>query len=92
MKNKLQGCLIGAAIGDSVGLSYEGMSSSTGEKLYGIPDKHKLLFGLGMVSDDTEHLVIVLRSYRKANGDAESFSKILASKLKIWTLALPQYL
>ena len=89
MENKLQGCLIGAAIGDSLGLPYEGMSSSSGKKLYGIPDKHKLLFGLGMVSDDTEHLVIVLRSYRKANGDAESFSKILASKLKIWTLALP---
>ena len=89
MKNKLQGCLIGAAIGDSVGLPYEGMSSSTGKKLFGLPDKQKLLFGLGMVSDDTEHLVIVLRSYRKANGDIESFSKILASKLKLWTLALP---
>ena len=89
MENKLQGCLIGAAIGDSVGLPYEGMSSSSGKKLYGIPDKHKLLFGLGMVSDDTEHLVIVLRSYKKANGDAESFSKILASKLKLWTFALP---
>ena len=89
MENKLQGCLIGAAIGDSVGLPYEGMSSSSGKKLFGLPDKHKLLFGLGMVSDDTEHLVIVLRSYRKANGDVESFSKILASKLKIWTLALP---
>ena len=89
MENKLQGCLIGAAIGDSVGLPYEGMSSSSGKKLFGLPDKHKLLFGLGMESDDTEHLVIVLRSYRKANGDIESFSKILASKLKLWTLALP---
>ena len=89
MENKLQGCLIGAAIGDSLGLPYEGMSSSTGKKLFGIPDKHKLLFGRGMVSDDTEHLVIVLSSYRKAKGDLESFSKILASKLKLWTLALP---
>ncbi|MBC8298944.1 MAG: ADP-ribosylglycohydrolase family protein [Pelagibacterales bacterium] len=71
MKNKLQGCLIGAAIGDSVGLPYEGMSSSTGKKLFGLPNKQKLLFGLGMVSDDTEHLVIVLRSYKKANGDAD---------------------
>ena len=33
MENKLQGCLIGAAVGDSVGLPYEGMSSSTGKKL-----------------------------------------------------------
>jgi len=89
MENKLQGCLIGAAVGDSLGLPYEGMSSSSGKKLFGIPDKHKLLFGLGMVSDDTEHLVIVLRSYKKANGDIESFSKILASNLKLWTLALP---
>ncbi len=89
MENKLQGCLIGAAIGDSVGLPYEGMSSSTGKKLFGLPYKQKLLFGLGMVSDDTEHLVIVLRSFKKSNGDVESFSKILASKLKIWTLALP---
>ena len=89
MENKIQGCLIGAAIGDSVGLPYEGMSSSTGKKLFGLPDKQKLLFGLGMVSDDTEHLVIVLRSFKKSNGDVESFSKILASKLKIWTLALP---
>tara|TARA_B100000674_G_C37911418_1_gene948748 strand:- start:415 stop:1449 length:1035 start_codon:yes stop_codon:yes gene_type:complete len=89
MKNKLQGCLIGAAIGDSLGLPYEGLSSSVGKKLFGTPDKHKLLFGLGMVSDDTEHLVIVLNSFRQAKGDVENFSKILASKLKLWTLVLP---
>ena len=89
MKNKLQGCLIGAAVGDSLGLPYEGMSSSTGKKLFGIPDKHKLLFGLGMVSDDTEHLIIVLRAFRKAKGNLNLFSKRLALELKIWTLALP---
>ena len=38
MENKLQGCLIGAAVGDSLGLPYEGMSSSSGKKLFGIPD------------------------------------------------------
>ena len=35
MENKLQGCLIGAAVGDSLGLPYEGMSSSSGKKLFG---------------------------------------------------------
>ena len=68
MKNKLQGCLIGAAVGDSLGLPFEGMSAQTGKGLLGSPDKHKLLPGLGMVSDDTEHLIIVLRAFRKAKG------------------------
>ena len=70
-------------------MPYEALKPQTAKALLGPPNKHKLLPGLGMVSDDTEHLVIVLRAFRKANGNLDLFSKQLASALKLWTLALP---
>ena len=70
-------------------MPYEALKPQTAKVLLGPPNKHKLLPGLGMVSDDTEHLVIVLRAFRKANGNLDLFSKQLVSALKLWTLALP---
>lgn len=51
---KVIGSLLGTAVGDAIGLPYEGLSRRRALKLLGKPTKHRLFFGKGMVSDDTE--------------------------------------
>ena len=49
------GSILGTAVGDAIGLPYEGMSKRRGVRLLGEPTRHRFFFGRGMVSDDTEH-------------------------------------
>ncbi len=63
-KAHIVGSLLGTAIGDSIGLPYEGLSRRRAKRLLGPPDRHRFLFGRGMVSDDTEHNVCALWSFR----------------------------
>src|SRR5262249_40889645 len=53
------GCLLGTAAGDAIGLPVEGLSPRRQRRLFGEIDSHRLLFGRGMTSDDTEHTCIV---------------------------------
>jgi ADP-ribosylglycohydrolase len=42
-----------------------------------------------MVSDDTEHTLMVALSLREADGDVEHFRRALARRLRFWLLAVP---
>lgn len=45
------GCVLGTAVGDALGLPYEGMSPSRAHKLLGPPDRYRFVLGRGMISD-----------------------------------------
>ena len=83
------GCILGTAIGDALGLPMEGMSARRIQRLYPDITGHALLFGRGMVSDDTEHTVMVARSLLQSKGDLGAFSTSLARHLRCWFLSLP---
>lgn len=85
----LRGYLVGMAVGDSLGLPYEGMSADQGRRRLGAPSRHRLVFGRGMVSDDTEHAVLTLLAAVESGGDVEVFPRLLAGKLKAWLFRLP---
>ena len=85
----LLGSLLGTAVGDAIGLPYEGLSRRRAARLLGTPDRHRLLFGGGMVSDDTEHTCLVAQALIAAGGDHEVFVKRLARGLRWWMLGLP---
>lgn len=90
MRNgKIAGSILGTAIGDAIGLPYEGLSRRRGVKVLGIPDRHRLLFGYGMVSDDTEHTCIVAQSLIAAGGNVSKFQHQLAWRFRFWLLGLP---
>jgi len=56
LQSKLQGAILGTAVGDAIGLPREGLSPRRASRLFGDPPLgHRLLLGRGMVSDDTEH-------------------------------------
>lgn len=83
------GCLFGTAVGDSLGLPYEGLSARRAAKLFPDSAKHHLVFGKGMVSDDTEHAGFVAQALICCRGNVDVFQKRLARSLRWWLLALP---
>lgn len=85
----LVGCLLGTAVGDAIGLPYEGLSRTRAARLLGPPERHRLLFGLGMVSDDTEHACMVAQALIESCGDVTSFQRQLAWRLRRWLLGMP---
>ena len=81
--------LIGVALGDAVGLPYEGLSRQKIAKFSPNFNQINLVFGKGMFSDDTEHSVIVANSLIDAKGNPKLFQKLLKRRLRVWLLTLP---
>lgn len=81
---------MGIAIGDSLGLPFEGLSASrVAKRLRGRALKQSLLFGRGMLSDDTEQSCLITEAVLQSQGDPIRFQKYLARKLRAWFLAIP---
>jgi ADP-ribosylglycohydrolase len=88
--DRLAGVLLGTAVGDALGLPREGLSARRASRLYGGPPlRHRLVFGRGMVSDDTEHTCLVGQALLRAPHDPGRFARSLAWDLRLWLLSLP---
>lgn len=83
------GSLIGTAVGDSIGLPFEGLSKKRQIKLYPDVFRHHFLFGRGMISDDTEHACLTAEAIIIATIGEDEFLNALSRKLKIWLSGLP---
>lgn len=86
----MHGVLLGTALGDALGLPFEGLSPErVARRLRGRALGHSLLFGWGMVSDDTEHAAMVARALVESGGRPSRFQRSLARQLRWWFAALP---
>ncbi len=85
----LNGCLLGTAVGDALGLPYEGLPPQRAAAMFPQRDRYHLLFGHGMVSDDTEHTCMVAQSLIEARGDIAVFTRRLARRLRWWLAGVP---
>lgn len=86
----LRGALLGTAVGDALGLPFEGMSKRRVRRWLGSrPLEHRFLAGRGMVSDDTDHACMTAMSLAEAGRDPERFARRLAMRLRWWLAALP---
>ena len=85
----IHGCLLGSAVGDAIGLPYEGMSMRRAQKRALLPLRHRFVLGKGMVSDDTDHSVFVAQALIRSRGDVAKFRSVLAWRLRLWLLCLP---
>lgn len=88
-KDKIVGCLLGTAAGDSLGLPCEGLSKRRLKKIYSEIKGHSFFFNKGMISDDTEHTVMVAQALLETDGNVKSFIKNLSWKFRFWFLSLP---
>jgi ADP-ribosylglycohydrolase len=88
-RDSITGAILGCAVGDAIGLPYEGLSKRRGLRLLGEPSRHRFLLGRGMVSDDTEHTCMVAQALSASPRDADAFALQLARRLRWWLLGLP---
>jgi ADP-ribosyl-[dinitrogen reductase] hydrolase len=89
MNDRLAGILLGTAVGDALGLPAEGLSPRRRRRLMPGPWRHRLIFGHGMVSDDTEHTLFVAQSLLRYPADTDAFQRRLAWHLRWWFAGLP---
>ena len=83
------GCLIGTALGDALGLPYEGLTAERPGRMLGTPDRFRFLPGRGMMSDDTEHSCMIAESLVESGFDPERFEASFAKRLRWWLLGVP---
>lgn len=53
------------------------------------PLRHQLVFGRGMLSDDTDHNIFVAQALIRSRGDVAAFRRCLAWRLRFWLLCFP---
>ena len=87
-RTRLDGCLVGQAVGDMMGLPYENLSRRRVNRLARF-DRPRFFFGYGCGSDDTEHAGLTAEAAAFARGDVAAFRRRLASGLRRWFLAGP---
>lgn len=85
----LHACLLGAAVGDSLGLPFEALSARRAQRWSRGPLRQRFLLGHGMVSDDTDHSVFVAQALLRSQGNVDEFRRVLAWRLRLWLLSLP---
>ena len=87
---RIHGMLLGTAIGDALGLFWEGLSPGR-QARWRAHRGHGLwvVGGRAWVSDDTEHTVMVVRSLLRQPEGGEGFARELGRSLRWWLVRLP---
>ncbi|MCB9867506.1 MAG: ADP-ribosylglycohydrolase family protein [Phycisphaerales bacterium] len=86
----IQGFMLGSAVGDALGLPREGLSARRAARMFGAgPLQHRFAVGRGMMSDDTEHLCMVVQALLASGGEPDAFARSLAWRLRGWLVGLP---
>lgn len=88
-QHRLVGTILGTAVGDAIGLPAEGLPRRRVRRLFRPPLGHRLVFGRGMTSDDTEHTCMAAQALIASGGDPQRFGRSLAWRFRWWLLALP---
>mgnify|MGYP001129369394 CR=1 FL=1 len=87
--DRLEATLLGAALGDALGLPCEGMSSRAIARRFGTVDRFRMLGRTGFVSDDTEQSALVAQSLARHPNDLEACVADFRRALFGWFLRLP---
>ncbi|MBF0499811.1 MAG: ADP-ribosylglycohydrolase family protein [Candidatus Riflebacteria bacterium] len=83
------GSLLGTAVGDSLGLPFEGLVPARARRLFSGSIRQRLVFGRGMLSDDTDHACLTALAITRSPSDHDLFIRNLAWYLRFWGASLP---
>lgn len=87
--DRLNGVLLGTALGDALGLPAEGMTAARIARHFGRMERFRLLGRTGFVSDDTEQAALVAQSLARAPHDPAACADAFRRSLLGWFLRLP---
>ncbi len=87
--DRLAGMLLGTAVGDAIGVPYEGMPRRLTLPLAQGRLGHRFLPGRGMVSDDTEHAAFTVEALSRSGPDPDRFRVELARGFRRWLATMP---
>ena len=73
------------AIGDSIGLPWEGLPPQPTKTNW----EQSFLFGWGITSDDAQNASLTLQAIQNSDGNLETFRKLIGRYLAQWFLCLP---
>lgn len=85
---RLRGALLGLAIGDAMGLPFEGMSRRSVQRRFARAERFRLLGGKGIVSDDTEQTALLAWALAASSDDAEVVRRFRRAMVG-WLARLP---
>jgi ADP-ribosylglycohydrolase len=88
-EERIAGALLGAALGDALGLPCEGMSARRIARRFGRLDRFRLFGRTGYVSDDTEQSALVAQSLARHPGDSRACALAFRLSLLGWFFRLP---
>lgn len=89
IRDVFAGVLLGTAVGDALGLPAENLSPGRVRRLWKGEWRMRFVFGRGMISDDTEHTLMVAQALLQHPSDAAVFQRALGWKFRWWFAALP---
>jgi ADP-ribosylglycohydrolase len=88
-EERFAGVLMGTAVGDALGLPMENLSPEKIRRRWPGPLRMCLVFGRGMISDDTEHTLLVAQALLSHSDDSKAFQRALGWKFRWWFAGLP---
>jgi len=89
-RERLAGILLGTAVGDALGLPFEGMSTRAISRRAPSLARFELFGSTGYVSDDTEQSALVAQSLARSGGlDVAAFVRCMRLALLGWFVRLP---
>jgi ADP-ribosylglycohydrolase len=85
----VRGALLGTAVGDALGLPFEGLTRKEVARYGKSLDRFMLAGNIGFVSDDTEQSALVLQSVLSARGDVREATRHFRTAMLGFLLRLP---
>lgn len=88
-RERLEGLLLGTAVGDALGLPLEGLDARAIARRFAPVTRYRLLGATGFVSDDTEQSALVAQALAAHPGDVALAVRRFRRSLLGWFLRLP---
>jgi ADP-ribosyl-[dinitrogen reductase] hydrolase len=89
LRQTFAGVLLGTAVGDALGLPAENLSPERIRERWQGEWRMRFLFRRGMISDDTEHTLMVAQALLSHSEDAGAFQRNLGWRFRWWLAGLP---
>jgi ADP-ribosyl-[dinitrogen reductase] hydrolase len=89
LRDAFTGVLLGTAVGDALGLPAENLSPEIIRRRWNGNWRMRFFYGRGMISDDTEHTLMVAQALLSHPNDAAAFQRALGWKFRWWFACLP---